>query len=85
MLTWFSGILVFVISWWLFFFMMLPIGVQTQAEAGDEMVPGTVESAPKKPRLLRKAIAAAVLATTAVFFFDWLLGSQIITLRPTGI
>ncbi len=84
-MTWFSGILVFVIAWWLFFFMMLPIGVQTQAEAGGEIVPGTVESAPNRPHLLRKAIAAAVLATLAVIFFDWFLDSQIITLRPSGI
>lgn len=84
-MTWFGGILVFVITWWLFFFMMLPIGVQTQAEAGGEIVPGTVESAPTRPRLLRKAIAAAVLATMAVIFFDWFLDSQIITLRPSGV
>lgn len=84
-MTWFSGILVFVITWWLFFFMMLPIGVQTQAEAGGEIVPGTVESAPTRPHLLRKAIAAAVLATMAVIFFDWFLDSQIITLRPSGV
>lgn len=84
-MTWFGSILVFVITWWLFFFMMLPIGVQTQAEAGGEIVPGTVESAPKRPHLLRKAIAAAVLATIAVIFLDWFLDSQIITLRPSGV
>ena len=84
-MAWFSGIMVFVIAWWLFFFMMLPIGVKTQAEVGGEIVPGTVESAPERPHLLRKAIAAAVLATLAVIFFDWFLDSQIITLRPSGI
>ena len=84
-MTWFGGIMVFVIAWWLFFFMMLPIGVKTQAEVGGEIVPGTVESAPIRPHLLRKAIAAAVLATLAVIFFDWFLDSQIITLRPPGI
>ncbi len=84
-MTWLGGILVFVITWWLFFFMVLPIGVQTQAEAGGEIVPGTVESAPTRPRLLRKAIAAAVLATIALIFFDWFLDSQIITFRPSGI
>lgn len=83
-MTWFGGTLVFVITWWLFFFMVLPIGVQTQAEAGGDVVPGTVESAPKKPYLLRKVIAAAVLATIAVIFFDWFLESRIITLRPSG-
>ena len=83
-MTWFSGIFVFVIAWWLFFFTMLPIGVVTQDEAGGDIVPGTVESAPEKPHLLRKALAAALLAAISLFLFDWLINSQLVTLRPAG-
>ena len=83
-MTWFTGIIVFVITWWLFFFMMLPVGVKTQEEAGGEMVPGTVESAPKKPYLLRKALAATLLAAISLVLFDWLVNSQLVTFRPAG-
>ena len=40
---------------------LLPFGVETQAEAG-EVVPGTPESAPAKPRLGRVFLATSVIA-----------------------
>ena len=84
-MAWFSNIMVFLIAWWLFFFMMLPIGVRSQLEAGDEIVPGTVESAPSKPNLLKKALAATILAALSVALFDWIVASQIIRFRPSGL
>ena len=39
------------IIWWTVLFAILPIGLQTQGEAG-EVVPGTPASAPVKPRFL---------------------------------
>ena len=58
-----SGIMVYLIAWWLVFFMALPLGVKAQDEDGGEVVPGTPSSAPKKPLLLKKAIIATVGAT----------------------
>ena len=52
---------IYFICWWLAFFVMLPIGVRTQADA-DSVEPGTADSAPIAPRLLTKAIAATVIA-----------------------
>lgn len=56
---------VYFICWWLVFFMMLPVGVRTQADA-DSVEPGTADSAPLAPRLWIKAIAATILS--AVIF-----------------
>ncbi len=61
-----TGILVFVIAWWLFFFMALPIGIQSHDEAGEKVEPGTPSSAPVRPRLLIKALAATILAGVVV-------------------
>lgn len=61
-----TGMLVYVISWWMIFFVALPIGIQSQSEAGEPVEPGTPESAPAKPRLLLKALVASVLAGVAV-------------------
>ena len=49
------------IFWWLAFFVMLPIGVQTQSDV-DAVEPGTADSAPIAPHLWRKAIAATILS-----------------------
>lgn len=54
------AIAIYVVIWWTVLFAVLPFGVRTQAEDGD-VVPGTPESAPTRPRLLR-----VVLLTTVV-------------------
>ena len=57
-----TGIMVYVICWWLIWFMVLPIGVVTQEESDEDVVPGTVKSAPVKSRLGIKALATTVVA-----------------------
>ena len=54
------AIAIYVVIWWTVLFAILPIGVRTQGEDGT-IVPGTPESAPTRPRLLR-----VVLLTTVV-------------------
>lgn len=54
------AIAIYFIIWWTVLFAVLPIGVRTQGEEGA-VVPGTPESAPAAPRLLR-----VVLLTTAI-------------------
>lgn len=61
-----TGILVYIISWWMIFLLALPIGIQSQTEAGEPVEPGTPESAPARPRLFLKAFVASVLAGVAV-------------------
>lgn len=49
------------ICWWLALFMVLPFGVRTQEEEG-EVIPGTVESAPKNPHIFTKLLATTLVA-----------------------
>jgi predicted secreted protein len=48
-MQWFSYFAVYFIVWWMTLFAVLPFGLRTQAEA-EEVVPGTVESAPARFR-----------------------------------
>lgn len=52
---------IYFICWWLAFFMMLPIGVRTHADA-DSAEPGMADSAPLAPQLWIKALAATVVS-----------------------
>lgn len=54
-----SGIVVFVLGWWISFFAVLPIGVRGQFEDG-EITPGTEEGAPANPMLAKKAVWATI-------------------------
>ncbi|MBM3488856.1 MAG: DUF1467 family protein [Alphaproteobacteria bacterium] len=64
-MAWLTWILVYTIAWCLIFFMVLPWGVRTPAEAGVETVPGQAESAPVRPRLGLKAAITSALALLA--------------------
>lgn len=59
------------IIWWTTLFAVLPLGVRTQGEVG-EIVPGTPESAPVAPRMLRVCVINTVVATV-VFAVVWVV------------
>ena len=73
-----GAIITYVMTWWLIFFMALPFGVAPE----EHPVPGTVESAPARPYLLRKVLITTVLAVLATCAIAWLLDSGLIDLRP---
>jgi predicted secreted protein len=56
---------IYFIIWWTVLFAVLPIGVRTQGEEGN-IVPGTPESAPHRPRFLL-ILGLTTLFSTAVF------------------
>jgi predicted secreted protein len=64
------SIALYFVIWWTTLFAVLPIGVRTQAEAGD-VVPGTPESAPVKPRILW-VLGVNTLVASVVFSIVWL-------------
>jgi predicted secreted protein len=59
------GIAIYIVLWWTVLFAVLPIGVRTQGEDGA-IVPGTPESAPSAPRLVRVALLTTLIS--AVLF-----------------
>ncbi len=56
-----GSIVVYVVVWWLVFFAVLPWGVRSQRESGEE-VHGTEPGAPVKPDLGRKALITSIIA-----------------------
>lgn len=60
-----TGFAVYFIIWWITLFIILPIGVRTQADEEDVIL-GTAESAPLKLRMGRKIIWTSVLSA-AIF------------------
>ncbi|MPY70581.1 MAG: DUF1467 family protein [Alphaproteobacteria bacterium] len=77
----FSGILVYVVLWWLVFFMTLPIGVRPPHEVGERAEPGHESGAPVKPRLWLKAAATTVIAGALWGIAWWLIASGQLSFR----
>ncbi len=57
-MNWATGVLVYVIVWWLVFLITLPFGIRPH----EDPVPGTVASAPAQPRLWLKAGITTVVS-----------------------
>lgn len=88
-MSWFSIVVVYLLLWWMVFFMALPIGVRSQAEeqegGGDEIVPGTIESAPVKPHLLIKALCASGISLVLLGIFYYMMVNDwfgLVDVRP---
>jgi predicted secreted protein len=69
---WTTGIAVYVVSWWVVIFMVLPWGVQTIDE--KDIAKGHASSAPKRPRLLQKLAVTTLVA--AVLWTVFYLGAE---------
>ena len=80
-MSWFSGIVVYVMTWWLVFFMALPIGVKPPHEVGDEAESGHEAGAPVRPHLLKKVLAATVISGVITALIYWVIVSDVISFR----
>jgi predicted secreted protein len=77
-MSWMTGILVYIIIWWLVLFVTLPFGISPQ----ENPEPGTVPSAPAKPRLGLKAGITTVAAAVLWGIFYYVVQADLISFRP---
>ena len=70
-MSFFTIILIFLVSWWMVFFMLLPRGVVSQHEVEEERVEGTDPGAPVSHGLGKKALHATIAAVviTVLYYF----------------
>ena len=73
-----GGLVLYATLWFLVVFLLLPIGHQSQEEAG-QVVPGTPVGAPMRPMMGRKALWAALISAALVGGIWLFLESGIIT------
>ena len=77
----FSYFAVYFIVWWMTLFAVLPFGLTTQAEA-NEVVPGSVESAPARFRGGRIVLITTLVA--GVIYGAWYVLGQMAKNLGTG-
>ncbi len=72
------AIAIYVFIWWIVLFAVLPFGVRTQHDEG-EVVPGTPESAPAAPRMLRVFVINTIVATIVFAIVYVVIAYRLIT------
>ena len=80
-MNWVSGIVVFVVLWWLVFFMTLPFGVKSPHEVGEVAGRGHADGAPVKPRLWLKAGITTLIAAVLSGIAYYLIASDMLSFR----
>ncbi len=86
-MEWTSILAIYLLVWVMTAFIMLPFGIRTHDEMGEEKVPGQADSAPANFRpgklVIRATIIATVLTTLYVlnFEFGW-IGVEDLNLVP---
>lgn len=85
-----SAIAIYLLFWAITMFVVLPFGVRTADEAGQEKVRGQADSAPQNPMLGKKILWTTILATMlfGLFYANYVNGwfglSDIPGWRNTG-
>ena len=62
---WATGVMVYLVIWWIALFMVLPLGVRRAEKPGK----GEERGAPEQPDLVRKAIITTILAAVLWIVF----------------
>ena len=76
-MNWFTGIVVYLLIWWVVIFMVLPWGVQRD-ESGPQI---TGPGAPKDPLLKKKFIITTVLSFVIWAIIAALISSDLLSFR----
>jgi len=71
-----SIVAIYFLFWCASAFLLLPFGVRTSEEVGEELVPGQADSAPHRFDLKRHLLKAAVLGAVlfAIYYVNWAFG-----------
>ena len=71
-----SALAIYALFWVMAFFVVLPLGVRTDEEAGVERVPGHAESAPHRFSFGRTALRATIVSAIlfGLFYLNYIYG-----------
>lgn len=77
---------IYLLFWVLTLFAVLPFGVRTSDEAGEDKVEGQADSAPTNPQLGRKLVLTTLISAAlfALFWLNYVFGWVSVSDLPGG-
>ena len=76
-----GSIIVYVIIWWIIFFSVLPIGIQSNKEVFREKLEGIDPGAPKNPKIAKKFLITTIITTIIFLVIYYLVEFNLLNLR----
>ncbi len=76
-----GSIIIYVIIWWVIFFSVLPIGIQSNKEVFKEKIGGMDPGAPKNPKIGKKFLITTFITTIIFCVIYYLVKTDLLNLR----
>jgi predicted secreted protein len=75
-----SAFVVFSVTWFIALYCLLPIGIRSQEEAGDDIPTGSMAGAPSNANLKIKFVGATIISALFTGLIYYLVSERILTL-----
>ena len=76
-----GSIIVYVLIWWIIFFSVLPIGIQSNKEKFKERIGGVDPGAPNKPKIAKKFLITTIITSIIFIVIYYLVEFDLLNLR----
>ena len=76
-----GSIIVYVMIWWIIFFSVLPIGIQSNKEVFKEKIGGMDPGAPKNPNIALKFLITTLITSIIFVVIYYLVDIEFLNLR----
>ena len=76
-----GSIIVYVLIWWIIFFSVLPVGIQSNKEKFREKIHGVDPGAPKNPKIGKKFLITTIITSIIFIVIYYLVDSNLLNLR----
>ena len=76
-----GSIIIYVMIWWIIFFSVLPIGIQSNKEKFKEKIEGIDPGAPNNPKIVKKFLITTIITSIIFIVIYYLVESDLLDLR----
>ena len=76
-----GSIIVYVLIWWIIFFSVLPVGIQSNKEKFKEKIEGIDPGAPINPKIGKKFLITTLITSIIFIVIYYLVETNLLNLR----
>ena len=76
-----GSIIIYVMIWWIVFFSVLPIGIQSNKETFKDNIEGIDPGAPKNPKIAKKFLITTIITSIVFIMIYYIVDLGFFNLR----
>jgi predicted secreted protein len=76
-----GSIVVYVLIWWIIFFSVLPVGIQSNKEKFQERIDGVDPGAPNNPKIAKKFLITTIITSIIFIVIYYLVKLDLLNIR----